>query len=937
MRWEYAKSWKMLAVVLNQICAVVLVLSVAVCTFFAGSRGFSWVGSDESFESTAYYQSEVLEQIYRCIRAASRESKFEKDGVYDSDLLVDVEEYAQSSTILEGDPADGRLYYRLTDLLNWSLDGFETVTLMKLTYDDGSVGYLSKSSRNYTEQSVYEDGSAVASISSVGGSEEYSEENFEDGLPEEIAAQDSGAAQEAGDSGQVSEAAQTEEGAVPWEDIISAEPGTLEEADIFGMGQATVQNVEQIEAVEERYSPAGYDSLTSYAEEHDLSTARLQNLYYDLENILPVIYNDFYAYKENLELFSPSMTNMRYLVLPKSVTEVTPEDCEKKVYTNIRSFGGAQFTDPEGLLAYIRSFRDYLIYDSSNMDLESANMPISLSELSSYVKSYPPSVEGDYILAVAVDPSYMASDNLQQYKQQFEEIRPVSRLAVYGAVLGGLLYLLTMVYLTMAAGRAPDGDGAIRLNRFDRIRTEAALLLVAVPAVLLLAAGILLRPLSLGMTGFALGGGGVTLLFNCLFLTGYLSLVRRVRSGTLWTNSVLNLLVSAARKALRGRKAATKMMLSYGSFLLLNLLFLCLGFLGLFLAVIFDVGVGVFLLRQAVQRQRVLDGIEKISEGDLKAQIPVEHLGGDNLVLAEAVNQMGKGLSVAVEKSVKDEKLKSDLITNVSHDIKTPLTSIINYVDLLKREDIKNERAKNYIAILEDKALRLKHLTDDLVEASKISSDPLLTSRLFNLLQEVDFLPPPSEENQTRRTAFNLAPQQKPVNIDMEGPRDQHATQVWVAIAAMTGKPLQIGKALVNDAVSDCVHMFNLMGANLHRDGNVIRHGTDCTPAGTPDKVLHVGKNPFNFYLGLAHYIGRPGHTRFSGGTELRLANFTPLRHFLPELGSRIIPLVPKTEGLPLRVECSGLLPDTIGGIYGSPHYRSPLLRQADCHRFGRP
>ena len=151
MRWEYAKSWKMLAVVLNQICAVVLVLSVAVCTFFAGSRGFSWVGSDESFESTAYYQSEVLEQIYRCIRAASRESKFEKDGVYDSDLLVDVEEYAQSSTILEGDPADGRLYYRLTDLLNWSLDGFETVTLMKLTYDDGSVGYLSKSSRNYTE------------------------------------------------------------------------------------------------------------------------------------------------------------------------------------------------------------------------------------------------------------------------------------------------------------------------------------------------------------------------------------------------------------------------------------------------------------------------------------------------------------------------------------------------------------------------------------------------------------------------------------------------------------------------------------------------------------------------------------------------------------------------------------------------------------------
>ena len=81
--------------------------------------------------------------------------------------------------------------------------------------------------------------------------------------------------------------------------------------------------------------------------------------------------------------------------------------------------------------------------------------------------------------------------------------------------------------------------------------------------------------------------------------------------------------------------------------------------------------------------------------------------------MAEAINHIGEGLSTAVEQSVKDERLKTDLITNVSHDIKTPLTSIINYVDLLKREDIQNERARNYIAILEDKSQRLKHLTDD--------------------------------------------------------------------------------------------------------------------------------------------------------------------------------------------------------------------------------
>jgi len=71
---------------------------------------------------------------------------------------------------------------------------------------------------------------------------------------------------------------------------------------------------------------------------------------------------------------------------------------------------------------------------------------------------------------------------------------------------------------------------------------------------------------------------------------------------------------------------------------------------------------------------------------------------------------------------VKAERLKADLITNVSHDLKTPLTSIISYVDLLKRENIKEKRIQSYIEVLDQKAARLKNLTEDLVEASKASS-----------------------------------------------------------------------------------------------------------------------------------------------------------------------------------------------------------------------
>lgn len=256
-------------------------------------------------------------------------------------------------------------------------------------------------------------------------------------------------------------------------------------------------------------------------------------------------------------------------------------------------------------------------------------------------------------------------------------------------------------------------------------------------------------------------------------------------------------------------------------------------------------------------------------------------------------------------------------MNDVSQEKRPPMRETVRDIDrqilslLLQRHNVlvRMMKGNNRLTPQDERFLREAWET----QASKISSDPLLTSRLFSLLQEVDFLPPPSaEESQARRTAFNLAPQQKPVNVDMDAPMDQHLTQIWTAIAAMSGKPLLISRALVNDAVSDCVHMFNQMGASLHRDGNVIRHASDSTPAGTPDKVLHVGQSAFNFYLALAHYIGRPSYTRFSGGTDLKLASFTPLRHFLPQLNARIIPLVPRAEGLPLRVECSGQLPDVI-------------------------
>lgn len=118
----------------------------------------------------------------------------------------------------------------------------------------------------------------------------------------------------------------------------------------------------------------------------------------------------------------------------------------------------------------------------------------------------------------------------------------------------------------------------------------------------------------------------------------------------------------------------------------------------------------------------IVDGIKQLTEGDLSYKIDTQAMKGDKKQLAEMINHIGDGLEKAVAQSIKDERLKAELITNVSHDIKTPLTSIINYVDLMKREHVSEEPLKGYIEVLEQKSQRLKQLTEDLVEASKAST-----------------------------------------------------------------------------------------------------------------------------------------------------------------------------------------------------------------------
>lgn len=144
---------------------------------------------------------------------------------------------------------------------------------------------------------------------------------------------------------------------------------------------------------------------------------------------------------------------------------------------------------------------------------------------------------------------------------------------------------------------------------------------------------------------------------------------------------------------------------------------------------------GVFLVMKLIELLAVLyiavslrtlqKGGEKLSQGDFSSTIDTRYLIGDFKRYGQELNDVQGGLEQAVQEQMKAEHLKTELITNVSHDIKTPLTSIVNYVDLLKKEDMPSPAAQEYIAVLDRQSHRLKKLTEDLVEASKASSGAL--------------------------------------------------------------------------------------------------------------------------------------------------------------------------------------------------------------------
>lgn len=200
--------------------------------------------------------------------------------------------------------------------------------------------------------------------------------------------------------------------------------------------------------------------------------------------------------------------------------------------------------------------------------------------------------------------------------------------------------------------------------------------------------------------------------------------------------------------------------------------------------------------------------------------------------------------------------------------------------------------------------------------AASFSRDEKFARQLFTLLQEVRV---DSLADSATRNAFNLAPPRRPVAVNLPGPRSVTATRMLATLAAWFGDGLVLDNILLNDPLMDTAKALNSAGARFSwavgaRAGEgTLRHAaTGVGISLATDKALFIGEDILTMYLMAFLAAARTGKARFTGGSGLKMADLTPLRRFLPELGARLAHSVPKSNGLPGSVEASGLIPESI-------------------------
>lgn len=689
-RKKIGNSKKLAILIGNQVFALMFIMVFMFAAVF-GSRHGSWKDllNRKTYEQSDYFQSQSRNQVTRAIRAATRSTRFEKNGAYDPERMVNIQSYAEENRI-DGTQDSTQLCYRLSDLLKWAKEGWSYSVLEidregNLTYNSENISSAYNIESSEVVYMIQEDGSQ-----NVVNSEKQAQ--FFQDLQEYFLSSEN-----------------------EWEAFynyylnISSSP---EDEAYYTYGK---------EILNEVFAPVNYSSIVEYARVNQVS---LDEVYADLDLVLNNIVSDVLAYRENISLFSTENTNLRFFLLDLK---------NNRIYTNTsEKITGTAQEKQIYIEKLVKKYGSYLIYDSVDLSVDQKDISLMVTDLYGYAENYGLSCSEEYVMAVGIDTNYPADDVLKAEYDNYVKFQPWAWLAVVVGIISLVGYLVTFLLLTLSAGEVPDRDEPV-LIWFDDWKLEVAGIVLGIAAFLpmlieyrylssLLMAGILFM---------------VGLYENALLLIGWTSVVRRIKTRTFWSNSILYMIWEFCKGVFRNRKKTTRMIIGCVLYMAVLSLFLEMGDLGKVLIFFSSLVLLGCLIRYAVWDQELQEGIGRITQGDLEYQFDTEKFSGFRKEIAEELNNIQQVMSQAVSENMKNERLKTELITNVSHDLKTPLTSIVNYVGLLKQENIENERVKGYIQILEQKSDRLRYLTEDLLEASRISSGNIELELVNIHLQEL--------------------------------------------------------------------------------------------------------------------------------------------------------------------------------------------------------
>lgn len=765
-KWYRKTGVKAIVLIVAILSGAMLITNLLSLMNLAGSTDLPslWTMSQQPFEESQEFNYMVENYMDDVLTQIRLENLFETDGMMNRNKEIDVMEYSKNDTA-NGENVSG-IAYSLEELINWGenfdsaeSDNYAKNSVIVCQKPEGTYEYY------YTSDFMTRVESGVFDIIMQDGSDV-------DGFLQEL------------QNGKY-----TSSGFYNF-DIVDME-GNILYTDCWNFGSALI----------EKYAPQGAENLLQVVNNSPRLNGKLSVIYDDLAYTLGNIYSDYQNYQMGFEHLEEGNTNFTYIYANNDT---------KKVVTNKTSY--ENYAELEKNVQNLISEKDvkYMVIYPKLKDFNS-NMNVSKSDKGEKLRSYSSEKKWNSVFAVAVDTTYTIQDQFYQNKVAYDNNIPYFKGTTWLLVLSIILFLGATIWLTLEAGRTAE-DEELHLNGFDHWKTEIAAVLIVliwivgsyigihfwngniytmindIPTYLkdggtyfeyyyargmdvssaYMSASLYLPSLSIAELAEIYFYGVFTL--GCFFM-GYVSLIKRIKGRNLWKNSLLRVIVRFIYKIYDNRKKTTKtVLLLCGFFLVQGIAVLFRNGVTMLLVLLADVGVFYVVLNGLLLKEKLKKGIEEIALGNMEYQIPLQGLRGENLKLAEMINGIANGFHMAVEEAMKNERLKTDLITNVSHDIKTPLTSIINYVAILKQSDIADPKIQGYLDILEAKAQRLKTLTEDVVEASKVSSGNIsleyMDVDLVEMIQQTEGEMAEKFEARNLKMIVNLPAEPAVVHVD---------------------------------------------------------------------------------------------------------------------------------------------------------------------------